>query len=155
MHSLIKHIAKNIGISLFLITSIFISSSVNAEQSIEEIIKNRKALFKKNYNTAKKVQSLSSNEDFDEAKKLMLEMSENYKSLKKMFPENTKEGFKTEATPLIWQEKDEFNLLMEKSSSNMIELASVIENAENIKGTLGKLMWGNCKACHSKYRKEH
>ena len=72
-----------------------------------------------------------------------------------MFPENTKEGFKTEATPLIWQEKDEFNLLMEKSSSNMIELASVIENAENIKGTLGKLMWGNCKACHSKYRKEH
>ena len=155
MHSLIKHIAKNIGISLFLITSIFISSSVNAEQSIEEIIKNRKALFKKNYNTAKKVQSLSSNEDFDEAKKLMLEMSENYKSLKKMFPENTKEGFKTEATPLIWQEKDEFNLLMEKSSSNMIELASVIENTENIKGTLGKLMWGNCKACHSKYRKEH
>ncbi len=155
MHSLIKHIAKNIGISLFLITSIFISSSVNAEQSIEEIIKNRKALFKKNYNTAKKVQSLSSNEDFDEAKKLMLEMSENYKSLKKMFPENTKEGFKTEVTPLIWQEKDEFNLLMEKSSSNMIELASVIENAENIKGTLGKLMWGNCKACHSKYRKEH
>ncbi|WP_435097956.1 c-type cytochrome [Candidatus Pelagibacter bacterium nBUS_27] len=155
MHSLIKHIAKNIGISLFLITSIFISSSVNAEQSIEEIIKNRKALFKKNYNTAKKVQSLSSNEDFDEAKKLMLEMSENYKSLKKMFPENTKEGFKTEAIPLIWQEKDEFNLLMEKSSSNMIELASVIENAENIKGTLGKLMWGNCKACHSKYRKEH
>ena len=113
MHSLIKHIAKNIGISLFLITSIFISSSVNAEQSIEEIIKNRKVLFKKNYNTAKKVQSLSSNEDFDEAKKLMLEMSENYKSLKKMFPENTKEGFKTEATPLIWQEKDEFNLLME------------------------------------------
>mgnify|MGYP001590086233 FL=1 len=155
MHSLIKHIAKNIGISLFLITSIFISPSVNAEQSSEEIIKNRKALFKKNYNTAKKVQSLSSNEDFDEAKKLMLEMSENYKSLKKMFPENTKEGFKTEATPLIWQEKDEFNLLMEKSSSNMIELASVIENAENIKGTLGKLMWGNCKACHSKYRKEH
>jgi cytochrome c556 len=155
MHSLIKHIAKNIGISLFLITSIFISSSVNAEQSTEEIIKNRKALFKKNYNTAKKVQSLSSNEDFDEAKKLMLEMSENYKSLKKMFPENTKEGFKTEATPLIWQEKDEFNLLMEKSSSNMIELASVIENAENIKGTLGKLMRGNCKACHSKYRKEH
>ena len=155
MHSLIKHIAKNIGISLFLITSIFISSSVNAEQSIEEIIKNRKALFKKNYNTAKKVQSLSSNEDFDEAKKLMLEMSENYKTLIEMFPDNTKEGFKTEVLPLIWEEKDKFNSLMEKSSNDMIELASVIENAENIKGTLGKLMWGNCKACHSKYRKEH
>ena len=29
----------------------------NSEQSAEEIIKNRKALFSKNYNTAKKVQS--------------------------------------------------------------------------------------------------
>ena len=24
-----------------------------------------------------------------------------------------------------------------------------------IKGTIGKLMWSNCKACHSKYRKPH
>ena len=24
-----------------------------------------------------------------------------------------------------------------------------------IKGTLGQLMWANCKACHSKYRVEH
>ncbi|WP_435163588.1 c-type cytochrome [Candidatus Pelagibacter bacterium nBUS_25] len=155
MHTLIKHIAKKIGINLFLITSILICSNVSAEQSAEEIIKNRKVLFKKNYNTAKKVQSLSSNEDFNKAKELMLEMSENYKSLKKMFPENTKEGFKTEALPLIWQEKNKFNLLMEKSSGDMVQLASVIENTDNIKGTLGKLMWANCKACHSKYREEH
>ena len=47
----------------------------------EDIIKNRKALFSKNYNTAKKVQSLSSSGDFDAAKKLMLQMSENYKAL--------------------------------------------------------------------------
>ena len=85
----------------------------------------------------------------------MLEMSENYKTLKEMFPDNTKEGFKTEATPLVWDEKDKFNSLMEKSSNDMIELALIIENSENIRGTLGKLMWGNCKACHSKYRVEH
>ena len=77
-----------------------ISTNANSEQSSEDIIKNRKALFSKNYNTAKKVQSLSSNGDFDEAKKLMLEMSENYIILKEMFPDNTKEGFKTEALPL-------------------------------------------------------
>jgi len=34
-------------------------------------------------------------------------------------------------------------------------LASIIDNSEDIRGTLGKLMWGNCKACHSKYRVEH
>tara|TARA_B100000925_G_scaffold167180_1_gene125810 strand:+ start:103 stop:507 length:405 start_codon:yes stop_codon:yes gene_type:complete len=134
---------------------VLISTHANSEQSAEEIIKNRKALFSKNYNTAKKVQSLSSSGDFDDAKILMLEMSENYKTLKDMFPDNTQEGFKTEATSLVWEEKDKFNLLMEKSSKDMIELASIIEETDNVRGTIGKLMWSNCKACHSKYRKAH
>ena len=155
MHGLIKHIVKMIGISLLVIFTIIISTNANSEQSAEDIIKNRKALFSKNYNTAKKVQSLSSNGDFDEAKELMLEMSENYKTLKEMFPDNTKEGFNTEVLPLVWEEKDKFNSLMEKASNDMVELASVIESADNIRGTLKKLMWGNCKACHSKYREEH
>ena len=146
---------KNIGISLLFIITVLISTHANSEQSAEDIIKNRKALFSKNYNTAKKVQSLSSSGDFDGAKKLMLEMSENYKTLKEMFPDNTKEGFNTEVLPLVWEEKNEFESLMEKASNDMVELASVIENADNIRGTLGKLMWGNCKACHSKYREEH
>ena len=152
MHGLIKHIVKIIGISLLVIITILISTNANSEQSAEDIIKNRKALFSKNYNTAKKVQSLSSNGDFDEAKELMLEMSENYIALKEMFPENTKEGFKTEVTPLIWEEKEKFNSLMEKSSNDMVQLISTIEDEDDIRGTLGKLMWSNCKACHSKYR---
>jgi len=155
MHVLLKHIVKNIGISLFLIFSILISSNANSEQSSEDIIKNRKALFSKNYSTAKKVQSLSSSGDFDAAKKLMLQMSENYKALLEMFPDNSKEGFKTEVTPLVWEEKDKFNSLMEKSSNDMIKLASIIEETDNVRGVLGQLMWGNCKACHSKYRVEH
>ena len=155
MHGLIKHIERMIGISLLVIITILISTNANSEQSAEDIIKNRQAIFSKNYNTAKKVQSLSSNGDFDEAKELMLEMSENYIALKEMFPENTKEGFKTEVTPLIWEEKEKFNSLMEKSSNDMVQLISTIEDEDDIRGTLGKLMWSNCKACHSKYRLPH
>jgi len=146
---------KIIGISLLVIITILISTNANSEQSAEDIIKNRQALFSKNYKTAKKVQSLSSNGDFEEAKELMLEMSENYIALKEMFPENTKEGFKTEVTPLIWEEKEKFNSLMEKSSNDMVQLISTIEDEDDIRGTLGKLMWSNCKACHSKYRLPH
>jgi len=135
--------------------SILIATHAHSEQSVEEIIKNRKALFSKNYSTAKKVQSLSARGEFDDAKQLMLEMSENYKTLIELFPENTKEGFKTEVTPLIWEEKDKFNSLMKKSSTDMIELASVIEESDNVRGIIGQLMWSNCKACHSKYRVEH
>ena len=155
MHYLIKHIEKNIGISLFLIFSILICINANAEQSAESIIKDRKALFSKNYKTAKKVQSLSASGDFDEAKELMIEMSKNYEVLLGLFPENSKEGFKTGSLPTIWEDKDSFNTLMQKSSDDMIKLTSVIETTDDISGTIRKLMWGNCKACHSKYREEH
>ena len=126
-----------------------------SEQSAEDIIKKRKALFDKNYNTAKRVQSLSSSGKLDEAKELMIKMSKNYEILLELFPDNSKEGFKTEALPLIWDDKENFNSLMQKSSKDMVKLTSVIESTDNIRGTLGKLMWGNCKACHSKYREEH
>ncbi len=79
--------------------------------------------------------------------------SENYKTA--LFPENTKEGFGTQSLPSIWENKDEFNALMQKSSDDMIKLASLIEESEDIRGTLKQYMWNNCNACHSKFRKPH
>jgi len=146
------HIFKLVFIILVILTYSF---PANSELSVEETIKGRKALFSKNYSTAKKVQSFASKGDFDKAKKLMLEMSENFKILIEYFPENTKEGFKTEALPIIWTDKENFNNLMSKASSDMIELTKVIEDSNDIRGTLTQLMWSNCKACHSKYREEH
>ena len=134
---------------------VFSGSLANAELSVEDIIKSRKALLSKNYSTAKRVQAFSSNGDFDKAIELMEEMSEYYITLLDLFPENSKEGFKTEALPIIWEEKDVFNALMQKSADDMIKLTSIIEDADDIRGTLRKLMWSNCKACHSRYREEH
>ena len=134
---------------------VLIGFNSNAEMTVEEIIKSRQALFSKNYRTAKKVQSLSSNLDFEDAKGLMNEMSENYKVLSELFPDNTKEGFDTGALLIIWEEKDEFTKLMLKASEDMIKLASVIEDSDEIRGTLTKFMWSNCKACHNRYREEH
>ena len=140
--------------TLIIIFSLIFTFSANAE-TVEEIIKARKALFSKNYSTAKRVQALSSKGDFDRAKELMIEMSENYKTLLGLFPENTKEGFKTESLPIIWEEKEAFNALMQKSSDNMIKLTSVIEDSDDIRATLREFMWSSCKACHSKYRMPH
>ncbi len=126
-----------------------------SELSVEEIIKGRKALFSKNYSTAKKVQTFASKGDFVKASSLMKEMSENYLTLLEYFPDNTKEGFKTEALPSIWENKDEFNSLMKKSSTDMIELAKVIDTSDDVGASLQKFMWSNCKACHSKFRASH
>ena len=142
-------------LKLFLIFFISLGSNLYADQSVENIIKGRKALFSKNYSTAKRVQAFASSGKFDKANELILEMSENYKKLLTMFPENTKEGFKTEALPIIWEEKKAFDTLMKKSSDNMIKLAKTIETTEDLSGKLKSLMWGSCKACHNKYRAEH
>jgi cytochrome c556 len=151
----IKYITIIFKYIFFILALITFSFTANSEPSVEEIIKGRKALFSKNYSTAKKVQTFASKGDFEKAKKLMMEMSENYKSLLEYFPENSNEGFKTEALPTIWENKDEFNNLMTKSSNDMIQLTKIIETSDDVKGTLGKSMWANCKACHSKFRKSH
>ena len=150
-----KYIINLFKYIFFIVALTSISLPANSELSVEELIKGRKALFSKNYSTAKKVQTFASKGDFEKAKSLMMEMSKNYKDLLEYFPENTKEGFKTEALPVIWEQKDEFNNLMTKSSDDMIKLTKIIENSDDVKGTLGKLMWANCKTCHSKFRAPH
>ena len=140
--------------TIIIIFSLSFTFSANA-QTVEEIIKGRKALFSKNYSTAKRVQALASKGEFDKAKSLMIKMIENYKTLLEYFPENSKEGFKTEALPLIWENKKEFNDLMKKSSDDMIKLTSLIEDSEDIRATLTQMMWSNCKACHSRFRAPH
>ena len=145
-------------IKLTILTLIFLISTgliAQSEDSIEDIIKGRKAIFSDNYKTAKRVNILVNDLEFEEAKKFMKEMAENYETLLNYFPENTKEGFNTEALPSIWENKDEFNALMQKSADDMKQLAAVIEDADDLRGTMQQYMWSNCKACHSRFRKPH
>ena len=135
--------------------SLNFSISSYANQSVEEIIKGRKAIFSKNYQTAKKISTLLKSNKIEEAKPLMQEMSDNYKKLLNYFPENTKEGFKTEALPTIWENSDEFVTLMQKASFDMIQLAKAIDTAEDLRAIQKKLMWSNCSACHNRFRAEH
>ncbi len=150
-----KYSINILKITFFIIVFFVMLTPVNSEMSVEEIIKGRKALFSKNYSTAKRVQTFASKGEFDKAKTLMLEMSENYKTLIEYFPDNTKEGFKTEALPSIWENKKEFNNLMKKASDDMIKLASLFEDADDVSAVLKEMMWSNCKACHSKFRAPH
>ena len=138
---------------LFLLLSF--SNSSYANQSVEEIIKGRKAMFSENYQNGKKISILLKSKKIEEAKPLMKKMSDNYKKLLDYFPENSKEGFKTEALPSIWENKDEFNTLMQKASDDMIKLAKAIDTAEDLRAVQKDLMWNNCSACHNRFRAEH
>ena len=145
-------------IKVFIITltfSLSLSISSIANQSVEEIIKGRKAMFSENYQNAKQISILLKQKKIEEAKPLMKKISDNYIKLLDYFPDNTKEGFKTEALPSIWENKDEFNALMQKASGDMIKLAKAIDTAEDLRAVQKELMWGNCSACHNRFRAEH
>ena len=122
---------KKFKLLIVAFTFIFGSTLVYA-QSVEEIIKGRKAMFSENYQNGKKISILLKSGKKEEAKPLMKKMSDNYKKLLNYFPENTKEGFKTEALPSIWENKDEFNALMQKASDDMLKLAKAIDTADDL-----------------------
>ena len=140
--------------TIIFIFSISFPFSANA-MTVEEFIKGRKAMFSENYQNAKKISILLKSKKIEEAKPLMKKISDNYKKLLDYFPENTKEGFKTEALPSIWENKDEFNALMQKASDDMIKLAKAIDTAEDLRAAQKELMWSNCTACHSRFRAPH
>jgi len=144
---------KTLIIIITLITSFSLPASAN--QTVEEIIKGRKAMFSENYQNGKKISILLKQKKIEEAKPLIKKISDNYIKLLDYFPDNTKEGFKTEALPSIWENKDEFNALMQKASDDMIKLVKAIDTAEDLSAVQKELMWNNCSACHNRFRAEH
>ena len=144
---------KKLILILIFFSIFFIPSHSN--QSVEEIIKGRKAMFSENYQNAKKISILLKSKRIDEAKPLMKKISNNYKELLNYFPENTQEGFKTEALPSIWENKDEFNALMQKASDDMIELTKAINTVKDFQKIQKELMWNNCSSCHNRFRASH
>ena len=147
---------NNILLIIFIVASFFNTNFIaHSEESIEDIIKGRKAIFSNNAKLAKRVNILLKDFEVEEAEPIILEMSKNYENLLNYFPENSKEGYGTEALPIIWEEKDAFNSLMQKAADDMLQLAKVMEEVDDIQATYKKLMWANCNACHSRYRKPH
>ena len=152
----LKQIMKFIKIFIIILTfSLSPSTPSYANQSVEEIIKGRKAMFSENYQNAKQISILLKQKKIEEAKPLIKKISDNYIKLLNYFPDNTKEGFKTEALPSIWENKDEFNALMQKASDDMVKLAKAIDTADDLRAIQKELMWSNCSACHNRFRAEH
>ena len=148
---------KNKFLLFIFVAASFLNTNfiAHSEESIEDIIKGRKAIFSNNAKLAKRVNILLREFEVEEAEPIIFEMSKNYENLLNYFPENSKEGYGTEALPIIWEEKDAFNALMQKAADDMLQLAKVMEEVDDIQATYKKLMLANCSACHSRYRKPH
>ena len=143
-----------------LVVIIFFASSINIfaiEMSTEETIKARKAMFKQNYSYAKKMSVAIKKDDKETISDLAIKMSENYKKLIDYFPDDSKDGFKTEALPSIWEKKEEFNALMMKAANEANDFSMMVNNlmGDELKDLQKKMIWSQCKSCHDKFRMPH
>ena len=143
-----------------LVVIIFLASSTNIfaiEMSTEETIKARKAMFKQNYSYAKKMSAAIKKDDKETISDLAIKMSENYKKLIDYFPDDSKDGFKTEALPSIWEKKEEFNALMMKAANEANDFSMMVNNlmGDELKDLQKKMIWSQCKSCHDKFRMPH
>ena len=143
-----------------LVVIIFLASSINIfaiEMSTEETIKARKAMFKQNYSYAKKMSAAIKKDDKETISDLAIKMSENYKKLIDYFPDDSKDGFKTEALPSIWEKKEEFNALMMKAANEANDFSMIVNNlmGDELKDLQKKMIWSQCKSCHDKFRMPH
>ena len=125
--------------------------------STEETIKARKAMFKQNYSYAKKMSAAIKKDDKETVSDLAIKMSENYKKLIEYFPDDSKDGFKTEALPSIWEKKEEFNALMMKAANEANDFSMMVNNlmGDELKDLQKKMIWSQCKSCHDKFRMPH
>ena len=78
---------NNILLIIFIVASFFNANFIaHSEESIEEIIKGRKAIFSNNAKLAKRVNILLKDFEVEEAEPIILEMGKNYENLLNYFP---------------------------------------------------------------------
>ena len=115
----------------------------------------RKALMKANNDNARNaVQMMRGQQPFDAAKveAAFVQWAETAQKLPALFPENSKTGQETRATPKIWQNKKDFD---EKAAAFA---KSVAENRDKAKSSLDGLkaaipvVGKACDNCHEDYR---
>jgi cytochrome c556 len=120
-----------------------------------EVIKERKANFKAMGDAAKPTGAMMKGEaDFDLAavKNAIKVFQEKAALQAKLFPDDSKEGEKTEALPLIWDNKADFEERFVKLAEAAKAADASITDADTFAAEWPKVM-GNCGSCHKKYRK--
>jgi cytochrome c556 len=71
--------------------------------------------------------------------------------LKGLFPPDSKVGGETQALPVIWEKKADFDGLWEKLGKDATAAAAAIKDEASFKAEFGKVL-ANCGGCHKVYR---
>lgn len=140
--------------SLVAIAAVMISATAVVAQNTT-VIKERQDHLEAMGDATKPARAMfKGEEDFDLAKvKAALKtIQEKTALLPPLFPDDSKTGGDTEALPIIWDEKADFEARFKKLGDAAKAAEASITDEASFPDTWKEVM-GNCSACHKKYRK--
>jgi cytochrome c556 len=76
---------------------------------------------------------------------------ESAERLPALFPDTSKTGGETEALPIIWQQKDQFNAGFTKLAADARAASAAITNEATFRANFPGVV-RNCQTCHDTYR---
>jgi len=133
---------------------IIAGASVVAAQNVD-IIKERKKHYEAMGKAVKEPTAMYKGEaEFDLAKvqAALKVIQEKAAILPKLFPDDSKTGADTEALPIIWQEKADFEARFPKLAEAAKAAEAAITDEETFPDAWKNVV-GNCSGCHKKFRK--
>jgi len=119
-----------------------------------DVIEKRKEAFKSllpHVKAGKAMVQGTADFDLEKAKAIYASYAKIAKDIPDLFPADSKEGGKTEALPIIWEQKDDFTGRFEKFVQEANAASEEISDYGSFRASWGKVM-GNCGACHKVYR---
>lgn len=119
------------------------------------VIDERKKLLKDMGKATKPVGAMFKGEaefDLAQVKAALKAIQETAPRLPPLFPDDAKTGNETEALPVIWDEKADFEDRFKKLAEAAKAAEASITDEETFPDTWKQVM-GNCSGCHKKFRK--
>jgi cytochrome c556 len=115
----------------------------------------RKALMKANGDQAKiGVAMIKGEAPFDLAKAhaIFAQLEETSQKAPALFPDNSKTGGDTSASPKIWESKDDFKARLGKLGTDAKEADASVKDLDSFKAAFGNIGKNDCGSCHELYR---
>jgi len=121
-----------------------------------DAIKDRKAIMKRNGDEAKIGASFMKGEapfDLAKAKAIFAAYANAAEKMPALFPDDSKTGGDTEALPVIWEKKDDFNAKFAKFGTDAKDAQAKVIDEASFKAIFPTVQ-KNCGGCHETFRKK-
>jgi cytochrome c556 len=141
--------------SLFILAAIALfGASVASAQSCDDVIAKRQDLMKGSGAAGKEASSIMKGEapfDLAKAKEILAAFAADADAMPTLFPDCSKSGDHTTASPAIWDKADDFKAAMAKFSADVKAAQESTKDIDTFKTgvqSIGK----NCSNCHQNFR---